>query len=48
MAKFQKQDKLLEMRLKEIETEHKALETELDSISQVIKDNIDKSFKTFA
>lgn len=48
MSKFQKQEKLLDMRLKELETEHKALETELDSVSKVLKDNVESSFKTFA
>ena len=48
IAKIQKQDKMLELRLKQLETEHKALETELDSISKVIQTNIDNSFKTFA
>ena len=48
MAKLAKQDKMLELRLKQLETEHKALETELDSVSKVIQTNIDNSFKTFA
>ena len=48
MAKLAKQDKMLELRLKQLETEHKALETELDSVSKVIQTNIDGSFKTFA
>ena len=40
--------KLLEMRLQQLETEHKAIETELDSVSKVLKDNVENSFKTFA
>ena len=48
MAKFHKQEKLLELRLQQLETEHKALETELDSVSKVLKDNVESSFKTFA
>lgn len=47
-SKFQKQDKMLELRLQQLETEHKAIETELDSVSKVLKDNIENSFKTFA
>lgn len=46
-AKAQSKDKKLELRQTALESEHKAIETELDSIAKVIKDNIDKSFKTF-
>ncbi len=48
LAKFQKEDKMLQLRLQQLETEHKALETELDSISKVIEKNVESSFKTFA
>ena len=48
IAKFQKEDKLLEMRLKQLETEHQAMQTEMDSITKVIDKNIESSFKTFA
>lgn len=48
ISKFQKEDKMLELRLKQLETEHNALETELDSVSKVIEKNIDNSFKTFS
>ena len=48
LSKFQKQDKMLELRLKQLETEHNAIDTELDSISKVIEKNIDNSFKTFS
>ena len=48
ISKFQKQDKMLQLRLQQLETEHKALETELDSISKTIEKNINNSFKTFA
>ena len=48
IAKFQKEDKMLQLRLQQLETEHKALETELDSISKVIEKNVESSFKTFA
>ena len=48
IAKVQKQDKMLEMQLKQLETEHSALEKEMDAVSEVIKKNIDSSFKTFS
>ena len=45
---IQCQDKNLELRLKQLDTEENAIKTEMDAVSSVIKDNIDKSFKTFA
>ncbi|MGN0019096.1 MAG: hypothetical protein ACI37S_08660 [Candidatus Gastranaerophilaceae bacterium] len=45
---IQSQDKNLELRLKQLDTEENAIKTEMDAVSSVIKDNIDKSFKTFA
>ncbi len=48
MNKIQKTDKSLEMELDKLETERNALQTEMDSVSSVIKDNIDKSFKVFS
>ena len=48
ISKFQKEDKILEMRLKQLETEHQAMQTEIDSVSKVIDKNIEGSFKTFA
>lgn len=44
---FQNKDKTLELRLKQLESEHKALETEMESVQKVIKDNVEASFKTF-
>lgn len=46
-AQFQRADKLLECELKRLETEHNALETEIESVQKVIKDNVEASFKTF-
>lgn len=46
-AKFQKADKLLECQLKKLETEHNAIETEIESVQKVIKTNVEASFKTF-
>lgn len=44
---LQAQDKTLELRLKQLDTEHQAIQTEVDSISEVIKKNIESSFKSF-
>lgn len=46
-AIIQKQDQALEIRLKQLDTEQSALNTEIDAVSKVVKDNIEKSFKTF-
>jgi hypothetical protein len=42
------QDRTLELRLKQLDTEHNALATEIDAVKKVIKDNVDKTFKTFS
>ena len=44
---IQIQDKDLELRLKQLDTEQNALSTEIDAVSKVVKDNVEKSFKTF-
>ena len=41
------QDKLIDTEIKQLETLHKALETEEDSVKQIIKTNIEKTFATF-
>ncbi len=41
------QDRQLELRLKQLDTEHNALSTEIEAVQKVVKDNVDKSFKTF-
>lgn len=46
--KVQNQDKMLDLELKNIETQHKAIETEYDSVKQVIQKNIETSYKIFA
>jgi hypothetical protein len=46
-ADIQKRDKVLELRLEQIETEQSAVQTELDSIKTVIDKNIEDTFKTF-
>ncbi len=45
---IQVQDKNLELQLKRIDTEHQAIQTEMDAVSAVIKKNSEDSFKTFA
>ena len=45
---IQKEDRTLELRLKQLDTEQKALSTEMDAVQKVIKDNVEKTFKTFA
>lgn len=47
MTKLQHQDKTLEMQLTQLESEHQAIQTEIDSIKDVINKNIESSFKTF-
>lgn len=42
------QDKALDLELKQIETQHKAVETEYDSVKKVIEKNIETSYKIFA
>ena len=44
---WQQKDKELELELQQIQSEHNAIETELDSVKKVIEKNVDKSFKTF-
>ena len=44
---IQQQDQQLELRLKQLDTEHNALSTEIDAVSKVVSDNVEKSFKTF-
>ncbi|GBF22732.1 hypothetical protein tpqmel_0136 [Candidatus Gastranaerophilus sp. (ex Termes propinquus)] len=48
LGAVQATDKKLEMRLKQLEVEHKALETEIDSVKKVVDKNVEGSFKTFS
>ena len=48
MKELQRKDKVLELRLEQVETEEKSIESEIDSIKDVIKTNIENSFGTFA
>jgi hypothetical protein len=44
---IQQQDQQLELRLKQLDTEHTALTTEIEAVSKVVKDNVESTFKTF-
>ena len=44
---IQQQDQQLELRLKQLDTEHNALVAEIEAVSKVVKDNVDSTFKTF-
>lgn len=48
LAPIQAEDKRLEMDSKNLETQYKAITTELDSVKKIIDDNINKTFKIFA
>ncbi len=48
MSKTQRKDKSLELQLEQIETKHKALETEIASIQKVITSNIENTYNTFS
>ncbi len=48
MTDIQKRDKVLELRLEQVQTEESAVEKEVDSIKQVISKNVEDSFGTFA
>lgn len=45
---IQAEDKNLELRLKQLDTEQEAIQTEIDSVTKVVDKNIEKSFGAFA
>ena len=45
---IQKEDKNLELKLQRLDNERTMIKTEIDAVKQVIKDNIDGSYKTFS
>ena len=45
---LQTQDKRMELELKNVDTQHKAIETEVESVKKVIDKNIEVSFKAFS
>ena len=48
MAQIQEKDKRFDLELDNINTEHEAVKTEMDSVKGVIKDNVDKTFTIFS
>ena len=44
---LQAQDKNLELRLSQLNTEHNAIQTEMEAVQKVLSKNIETSFKTF-
>lgn len=48
MSVVQSQDKRLEIQLTQLDTEQKAISTEIDAVNKVIEKNTETSFKTFA
>ena len=42
------QDRELELKLKQLDTEHNAVQTEIETVKSVCKKNVEDSFKTFA
>ena len=44
---IQAEDKNLELRLKQLDTEQSAIQTEMDAVSKVIEKNTESTFKTF-
>ncbi len=45
---IQQEDRTLELKLKQLDTEHNALQTEMDAVSKVIEKNVEDTFKTFS
>ena len=45
---IQKEDRTLELRLKQLDTEQNALQTEMEAVKKVISKNVETTFKTFA
>ena len=48
MARVQRLDKQLELKLNQVETQNKAVETEIESVDKIISSNIESSFKYFS
>lgn len=47
LREIEAQDKRYDLELKNIDTEHNACQTEIDSVKKVIDKNIERSFKIF-
>lgn len=48
MSIIQAEDKKLELKLKDLDTQQEAINTEMDSVKKVVDKNIEQSFKAFA
>jgi prefoldin subunit 5 len=48
ITEIESKDKQYDQDLKDLDTEHTALQTEYDSIKEVISKNVDRSFKAFS
>ncbi len=44
---IQQQDRTLELRLEQLDTERNALNTEMEAVQKVLSDNIERTYKTF-
>ena len=44
---IQAEDKNLELRLKQLDTEQDAISTEMEAVQKVIEKNVESTFKTF-
>ena len=47
IAALEKKDQRIDLELRKLDTEHNALQTEYDSVKNVIQKNVESSFKTF-
>lgn len=47
-AQIQNQDRSLELKMKQLDTEHNAIQTEMDSVQKVLQKNIEGTFKIFS
>ena len=45
---IQQEDRTLELKLKQLDTEHNALQTEMDAVKKVCDKNVEETFKTFS
>lgn len=48
VAAFNRKDKSLTLEMTKLETDHKAIESEMEAVKKVIQTNAESSFKTFA
>ena len=48
MTRLENEDNKIDLQLKKLDTEHTALQTEYDSVKNVIDKNIEKSFNMFS